>query len=325
MRNVLFAISALVAWGCADTSEFVSNDGGGQKDARQSVDSSAPKDSAPVVDQYTGDLVSNACQEVIDLVFVLDLSSSMLAVLDELKQDIDRVVNASNALKQNSHFGLVTFVDNVKVDDSGPKEGGKVHIAGSTLQSAFDRYIRTYTNHNRNPGDGPNGPTTQNPICEENSLDALYEAADKFPWRNGSTRVVILATDDTFLERVDNYGDRDGDGKTDKTDFPREGDYPATRTMDETVALLKQKKIRVFSFTRLLPPGPLDPLRCGTGRRLPWSAVAGGWSIPYKGKKPIPEDTGGKNFDLVQVLNAQLALTETINNVVLESRCNPIK
>src|SRR5690606_14716557 len=109
------------------------------------------------------------------------------------------------ALKEGAHFGLVLFVDNVKVDDSGAAGGGKIHTAAATLQSAFADAKATYTTPNRNPGDGPTGPTTQNPICEENALDALHDAVTEFPWREGSARVVIVATDDTFLERPDNY------------------------------------------------------------------------------------------------------------------------
>lgn len=165
----------------------------------------------------------------------------------------------------------------------------------------------------------------QNPICEENANDALHDAAAEFPWRTNSNRVLIVATDDTFLERPDNYGDRDGDGKTDKQDFPREGDYPAKRKLAETVDLLRKTKARVFAFTRLTAPGLFDPTRCGAGRRLPWAAVSDGWSTPYGGQKTIPAATGGKNFDLDQVHAGKLSLTETINSMVLDSHCKPIE
>ena len=264
------------------------------------------------------------CQEVIDLVFVLDISSSMSFVLDTLDAEIHKVVSAANKLKTGAHFGLVAFVDNHRLDKSGPLNGGVVHTAASTLQAAFRHYKQTYTSANRNPGDGPTGPTQQNPICEENANDALHAAATEFPWRTNATRVVIVVTDDTFLERPDNYGDRDGDGKTDKKDFPREGDYPAKRLLSETISELRKAQVRVFAFTRLLPPGFFDLLRCGTERRLPWSAVSQGWSQPYGANAPIPKATGGKNFDLNLVLGKQLSLTTTVNDVVLKSHCNPI-
>jgi hypothetical protein len=263
---------------------------------------------------------STECKDVVDVVFVLDVSSSMDFVLDRLGREIDGVVAAATKLAPDPHFGFVGYVDNHRLDTRGALEGGKVHVDGKTLRAAFDDFKKTYTNNNRNPGDGPTGPTTQNPICEENSLDALAGAAREFPWRTNATRIVILATD----------GDRDGDGKTDKKDYPREGDYPAKVGYLDTIEALRAARVRVFSFTRLKEPGPLDLLgRCGTGRRLAWSQIAEGWSQPYKGKAaapkgdPIPKATAGKNYDLELVRSGKLPLSETINEVVIDSYCNP--
>lgn len=260
------------------------------------------------------------CREVIDVVFVLDTSSSMDFVLTKLQQQIADVVTASNMVAADSHFGLIAFQDNFALDMTG--SAGAVHTTAQSLQSAFNTYKTVYTANNRNPGDGPTGPTTQNPICEENSLDSLYAAATAFPWRDNATRVVILATDDTFLEATDNYGDRDGDGLTNKTDYPREGNYPAMRTMAETVTALRDAKIRVFSFSRLTQPGILD--RCGTGRRYPWADITDGWTTPYNGAMPIPMQTDGANYDLDQVKSGALNLSTTINQLVVDSHCNPI-
>lgn len=268
------------------------------------------------------DATSGECTEDVDVVLVLDVSSSMGFVLDDLDQEIDKVVDAANKLKAGAHFGLVLFVDNVKLVDTGDLSNGKVHTKAATLRAAFTNAKATYTNPNRNPGDGPTGPTTQNPICEEDALDALHVAAKDFPWRPNTARVAILVTDDTFLEKPDNYGDRDGDGKTDKTSYPREGNYPAAFTLDETILALKTGGVRVFSFTKLKAPGTFDLTKCGTGRRHSSDdAVTYGWSKPYAGKQPIPQQTGGKNFDLDAVRDGKLSLATTINEVVLESHC----
>ena len=262
------------------------------------------------------------CEEVIDVVFVLDTSSSMDFVLTKLEQQIAQVVTASNMIAADSHFGLIVFQDNHFLDNTGPMQNGVVHTSATSLQTAFRYYRDNFTAYNRNPGDGISGLSTQNPICEENSLDALYAAANTFPWRQNATRVVILATDDTYLERPDNYGDRDGDGLTNKTDFPREGNYPAAWTMSETVNALKTAKVRVFSFSRITQPNFLE--RCGTGRRYPWEDITDGWTTPYKNQPPIPMQTDGGNYDLDQVKSGSLSLAETINSVVLDSHCNPI-
>jgi hypothetical protein len=280
---------------------------------RSSTDASTG-DGAPLVD-------SGPCNDVVDVVFVLDTSSSMGFVLQQLEQQIADVVSASNTLAPDAHFGLIVFQDNHKLDPTGPLGGGVIHTAATTMQAAFANYRTNYTNNNRNPGDGIAGPTTQNPICEESSLDGLYAAANDFPWRANATRVVILVTDDTFLEKPDNYGDRDGDGLTDKTDFPREGHYPALRDLGETITALKGARARVFSFSRITQPSILE--RCGTGRRMPWAAITDGWSTPYKGQAPIPVQTDGANFDLDQVKSGTLSLKATINKVVLDSYCDP--
>jgi len=132
---------------------------------------------------------------------------------------------------------------------------------------------------------------------------------------------VILATDDTFLERSDNYGDRDGDGQTNQTDFPREGNYPAAWMLGETVTALRDTRVRVFSFSRIDQPGSFD--RCSTGRRLPWADITDGWTTPYNNQPPIPMQTDGDNFDLDQVKSGSLSLAATINQVVLDSYCVP--
>jgi hypothetical protein len=263
------------------------------------------------------------CEDVVDVVFVLDVSSSMSFVLEELESDVARVVTAAEELAPNPHFGFIGYADNHAFGLGGSLEGGRVHTEASTLQAAFREFLDTYTEHNRNPGDGPSGPTTQNPICEENSLDALHAAATEFPWRENATRVIIVATDDTFIESPDNYGDRDGDGDTTSTNYPREGDYPALHTMEETIAAAQDARARVFSFTRLSPPGLFDFVRCGTPRRLDWSQVPAGWSAPYNGAMPIPESTDGRYFDLVQVRDGSLSLADTIAEVVVESYCQP--
>lgn len=264
----------------------------------------------------------NACTEDIDVVLALDVSSSMGFVLDALDAEIGKVVSASNALKAGAHFGLIAFVDNVKMYATGDEGGGKIHTTAETLAAAFRDAKATYTLPNRNPADGPSGPKNQNPICEENALDALHDAATEFPWRKNAARLVIVVTDDTFLEKADNYGDRDGDHLTDKKDYPSEGDYPARFTLPETIAALKNEKIRVFSFTRSAPPGLLDFVRCGTGRRHPTDeSITFGWSQPYHGQPPIPTSTEGKNFDIDEVRTGRVSLADTINSVVLQSHC----
>ena len=276
----------------------------------------------PAIDSDSGvtDGGSQVCTEDIDVVLVIDTSSSMNFVLQALEEEFVNVVQASNALKQGAHFGAVFFQDNALLDVSGDEEGGKVHLGHESLVSAFSTMRTVYTRNNRNPGDGPTGPSTQNPICEENSLDALHLAATDFPWRENAARVAVVVTDDTFLEADDNYGDRDGDGDTTSTSYPREGDYPAQFTLAQTVTALQTAGVKVFSFTQAGAS-----FECGTGRRHDsGDSVTYGWSAPYEGQAPIPEQTGGKNYDLAEIRSGSLHLDEAINGIVLETRCNGV-
>lgn len=265
----------------------------------------------------------SVCTQDIDVVLVLDVSSSMGFVLTKLGSGIDGIVDAANQLKAGAHFGLVAFSDNAAFGLGGSDAQGKVHTKASSLKKAFSDFKSTYMDNDRNPGDGKSGPIRQNPLCEENSLDALHMAAAEFPWRDKAARIIILATDDTFLVAPDNYGDRDGDGKTDKKDYPREGDYPAVHTVKDTVQAVKDAKARVFTITRLKPPGLLDAGKCGTGRRHSGdnASIAYGWSQPYDGEDPIPDQTDGKNFDLAEVQSNKLDLADAINGIVLETHC----
>lgn len=311
--RVAFLSLAIATFACAPEDKS----GGPGGDAGGGSDATGGADARPRTDGGGG------CSDGIDVVLALDVSSSMGFVIDDLEEDIESVVAAANALAPGARFGLIPFVDNHVIDATGPLEGGRVHSEAATLITAFRHYREVYLEANRNPADGPGGPTLQNPLCEENALDALHAAAAEFPWRAQATRVVIVATDDTFLERPDNYGDRDHDGDTTSTDFPREGHYPATSTVAETVAALTAAEVRVFSFTRLTPPGIFS--RCsGSERRFPWEDISDGWSTPYMGAMPIPEATDGRNFDLAGVQDGAISLATTINDVVLESHCVPI-
>lgn len=251
----------------------------------------------------------------------------MDVVLESLGKQVGALTSVAAEIGPTPRFGFVGFADNHRFGLGGALGDGKVHVEAATLRAAFEDFAKTYTRENRNPGDGPSGRTMQNPLCEENALDALVAAAKDFPWRSNATRIVVVATDETFLERPDNYGDRDGDGKTDKTDYPREGDYPARATYAETIAALRQAKIRVLSFTQPKPPGPFERGHCGTPRRLAAAQIVEGWSAPYKGTSsvakgdPIPKATGGRDADLGSIASA--AILETFRTFVGDVHCKP--
>jgi len=253
------------------------------------------------------------CDEDIDVVLVIDTSTTMLFVLDALEDEFENVVTAANGLKEGAHFGAVFFQDNGILDTSGAESDGKVHLGHETLRSAFVTMRDEYTRGQVNPGDGPDGPNS-NAMCEENSLDALHIAATQFPWRPNAAHIVVVVTDDTFLEAPDNYGDENGNGSI----GAGERSYPAERTVPETVAALQAANVKVFSFTN-------TTAACGATRRLQQTdAMTYGWSKPYGNNAPFPEQTGGANFALEAVARGDVHLDAAINDIVLAARCNGV-
>lgn len=313
-RAFLIACMGLGLGGCASGASSADDSG----DEQPAADGGAGlADAGARPDAPPANLDAGACEEGVDVVLVLDITSTMNFVLDDLEDNIGSVVDAANELSPGAHFGLIAFADNHAIDATG--SDGAIHTEAETLIEAFGHYREVYTANNRNPGDGPDGLTTQNPICEENSLDALHAAATEFPWRQGATRVIIVATDDTFLEAPDNYGDKNADGDFDD-DIPyNEADYPARHTVAETSSALEGLGARVFSFSSTRRGS------CGTTSRYPDGAVGWGWSQPYDGQAPFPELTGGRDYSLDAVESGDLSLAQTISEVVLESHCDGVE
>lgn len=319
--HIYSALCLALCLGCSGTAR----DGRGGAAPAPANDGGMPQDMATDDGPMSGGGDSGdpgACTDVVDVVLVLDVSSTMNFVLDTLRDQVASVVEAATALSPDPHFGFIGFTDNHRIDTSGPLEGGMVHTEAATLEAAFANFQEVYTKYDRCPGDGPSGLTRQNPLCEENSLDAIHAAVNEFPWRENAARVIIVATDETFLEAPDNYGDANGNGSFNDFGLAREGDYPAAHTVEATVAALKANRTRVFSFSRRSDHSEWDR-SCGTRRRLEWTQVSDGWSTDYNGHPPIPAATDGADFDIDAVRSGQVSMVDTINEVIVDSYCNP--
>ncbi len=292
---VLAALIAAMTTGCSD-------DGGtpwtldgwdvpGDAPSDADLDGDAPADvpaEAPDGVDHTGDL---DCHQDIDIVFVLDVSTSMTWVLEQLASEIGSVWEYAVALSAHPDydpaFGLVVFVDDVLVTN-----GGEPYASMEALQGEFNSW-RAFCSTNAQPG----GASCSNADCPENTLDALADAAEMYAWRPGALHVAIHVTDDTFKEAPDGLCSA-------FTPIPVRHTYP------ETLALLVDNEIRVGVFA----------MRVGSYCTIPPDKEPGFFE-PWGGYPPIPEATGSRVWELSQVQSGEISLTEAISGFVLEEWC----
>lgn len=147
----------------------------------------APSD-APLPE---GGLDAPVCTAPLDVVLVLDVSGTMDRELAAFRDATGALFATAQRLDPSAQISLVAFVDDVLLVN-----GCTPFATAEALRTAIEAF-RVTAPMNRNVAD----PALPNRDCPENSLDALFEAAARCPLRNGSTRVFVHATDDTFLER----------------------------------------------------------------------------------------------------------------------------
>ncbi len=235
----------------------------------------------------SGGADADVCTQSVDIVFVMDVSTSMGPFLTKLAQEITVVDSAVQALNLPAppHYGLAVFVDDALLMNSGAP-----YQDVSILKSDFQLWAQFTAGNTQVKAGG------QNTTWPENSLDALYLAAETFQWRpaKDTLRLVIHTTDDTFWE-----GPSSHDGVSIVHDYA------------STEAKLQEQQIRVFSFASKL------------GGACECLDVSGGWFGPYGGSPSMPSATGGGVFELDQVLSGQISLSASINGAVTDTLCEP--
>ncbi len=234
-----------------------------------------------------GDAASDDCDDSVDIVFVMDVSTSMGPFLNKLAQEITAVDQAIQQLNLNAppQYGLVVFVD-----DTSWSNNGQPYTDLNQLKADFQSWASSTSFNQQTSGTGYNS------TWPENSLDGLYRAAAEFAWRpaTDTLRMVIHTTDDTFWN-----------GPTTQDGVQIQHSY------SETVAKLQEQKVRVFSFAAKL------------GGSCECEDVTAGWFSPWTGIPAIPTATGGGAWDIDQVLANQISLSDALPQAVEQSRCKP--
>lgn len=242
-------------------------------------------DDGATTDEGGADDGDPVCMQDIDIVFVMDVSTTMAGFFDELEAEIDAVHQYVDALPTPNppHYGLVVFVDDFLVTN-----GGAPYTDVNALRNEFAMWNNFTATNSQVSGGGSNS------TFPENSLDAIYAGAAAFNWRaEASTlRLIVHTTDDTFWD-----GPTTGNG------------ISIQRSYDDTVMALQSRQIRQFTFADLL------------GGATGTSDVSMGWSAPYMGKDPIPDQTFGGWWNINDVLSQQISLADAINQAVEDTMC----
>ncbi len=228
-------------------------------------------------------LGDGGCLRPIDLVFSVDVSSSMQAELTALSMTAPAMFERLHAIDPTVRVSLVAFVDDVLA---------VAECAPLTLED-FTRELEIFRQSaasNRNLVS-----SIENVDCPENSLDALARAAE-CGWRDGAARIVVHVTDDTFAERPTVLSG------------PFGGGIVVQHTYAETRTALSNANIRLIAMTASGVGSD-----CGAGRS---PDVGQGFHTPFLGMPPLVESTGGAALNLDDLVRGSLDLGAEIVRVI---------
>ncbi len=291
MRGWILGAAALLVGGVAACGASSANDGpgGGASGGKGGSSASGGTGGGIVLDSGTGGGAGDGgvCEQSVDVVFVMDVSTSMGPFLSRLASEIEVVDTAVQGLGLPAppRYGLAVFVDDVLMVNNG-----QPYTDAKALKADFEKWSG-FTSSNKQVGS-----SISNTTFPENSLDALYAAAAQFAWRPlGSVqRLIIHTTDDTFWQ---------GPGTKNSVNV--------LHNYGEVQQILQKNQIRVFSFAEKL------------GGSCECEDVTAGWFGPYVGSPSLPSSTGGGVFELNQVMSNQTSLSASINGAVDGSLCQP--
>jgi hypothetical protein len=257
----------------------------------------------------------SACNQDVDLVFVLDVSGSMVPALTKLDKEVGLVDEAlkTKNLPSPAHYGLVVFVDDVKV-----LNGGAAYADLAALKVELNNQIQLTRANNSRQND-PNGRI--NLDWPENSLDALFAAAREFQWRPAAStlRTIIHITDASFWDlAVPSSG-------ADTEQLPLGVTVGSANSYEATIDALRAQQIWANTFAAKTggpPDGMMAPPSHGQFRGI--SVHVGiGFFEPYKGKPSIAMSTGGLAWDIDEVFDGKISLATPISMSVADHQCEP--
>jgi hypothetical protein len=237
-----------------------------------------------------GDAPASVCTEPLDVVFVIDVSTSMAGELADVQEGLAGIWDTASRLSTSPRFGLVVFVDDaLAVNNCAP------FATREDLAAELNRW-QTFCATNRSPTSA-----LANTDCAENSLDAMSTAITECTWRADATHVLVHITDDTFAERPAVLSGAFGPGILVAATYPEVG------------SALVAQQIRVGAFAM---NGRGDS--CGAGTS---PDVGRGFHMGYGSELSLPERTGGAVWDLRMVRTGALDMGTAIQGLLEREQC----
>ncbi len=239
-----------------------------------------------------GDAGPMICAEPLDVVLVLDVSSSMAEDVARIREAVPAIWDAAERVSTSPRFSLVVFVDDaLAVNDCEPF-ASREDLAGQL------ELWRTFCATNRSPAS-----SLPNYDCVENSLDALGTAITSCPWREGASRVIVHLTDDTFAERPAVLSGPTGPG------------ILVTATYVEVSDALVRTGIRLGAFA-------MSGMGASCGGPTISPDVGRGFHTPFGAEASLPERTSGAVWDLRTVRAGELDVAASVTELLARVQCD---
>jgi len=220
----------------------------------------------------------------LDIVFVVDVSTTMAFMLDRIEQQLASVDAEARAQGLDARYGLVVFVDDVLLANNGQPYADLTALRGEL--AGWQRF----TASNRQIGS-----ETLNLDWPENTLDAVHAAATGFAWRPVDTtlRMIVHATDDDFGEAP-----------------AIQSGQAVQHSYTQTVTALHAAQVRLLSFAAKV------------GGQCECLDVRPGLFTRFHGRPSLPGATGGAVFDIDEVASGKLGFVAAVAGAIKSGVCS---
>lgn len=233
------------------------------------------------VSPFTVSHETKKSKEVADIVFLVDITGTMVELIETAKLRLAEFIKTSRAQGYHTRMCISTFGDYTvkkcsRFFDNNPDDK-TTEAQVKELVSELAQ-LQAYRGNGKDPGW---------PDLDENPMGALVDAA-KAPWGENSQRFVILVTDWGFLYSPTNQGTI--------------GDKAPS--MKQVTEAIKSSQMKVFAVTRTEHDHK--------GEHLVWD----GYNTPFQGEPSIVQSSGGEHFNFDKVLKGEIPLTSILQKIL---------